>query len=259
MSPRIHLAPDTGAVVLPVGPEAVCVRHRAYVPPRTNEGCLHLTWEAFLDAPKRALEGRSVMVVVGLSRLATPSNRTKVGPLLWGHLPGVTRLVVDRTLFVAEPWRAVWHLLAVAGRYREYTYSYLAESHWEAAQEGRRDDPFTLEALCEGGRGLIQSHAPTFFEGFEVERVALGPEVHAAYQELKARSFEEEHTSAAIITRLAAFAAEHLPRRRLPTSARLFDARSHRVVQTDLRVDDWLVGRLRALVDLTNGLARAFA
>jgi hypothetical protein len=258
MTARIVLARDTGSVRLGVGAESLCVRHRTYAPPQTREGCLHLTHEEFVADHKRALAGRSVMVVVGLSKLATPGNRTRVGPLLWGPLPGLSRISVDRTLFVAEPWRAWWHFGCVGAPYREYTYSYLAESHWKAAREGVRDDPFSLEAIAECGRGVVRSEYRRFFEPLSVARVEMPREVHEQYQREKAAAFDEEHTAKAIIKRLAAFAQKAFPRRTIPTTARLFERTAHHIVQTDLAVDDWLVGELRGLVEMTDGIGAAF-
>lgn len=255
----IHLAPDTGSVRLDVGDEAVCVRHRTYAPPQTAPGCLHLEWETFAADPERALRGRSVMIVVGLNRIITPANRTKVGPLVLRPREGLTRISVDRTLFVSEPWRTWFHFGCVGAPYREYTYSYLAESHWRAAQdEVRDDDPFSLEAIVQAGRRVIRSYSPRYFDAFEVRRIAVGPDVHARYQEEKERAFEEESTPHAIITRLSRIAAEALPGRRIPAPHRLFETRSHMVTQTDLAVDDYLVGVLRRLVEITNGVAGEF-
>jgi hypothetical protein len=254
----IILAKDTSAVNLDVGAEAICVRHRSYAPPSTNAGCLHLDYEEFATDHKHALSGRSVMVIVGLSRIASPGNRTKVGPLLWGPIQGVRRISVDRTLFVAEPWRAWWHFGAVGARYREYTYSYLAESHWRAAQEGVREDPFTIGAIAECGAGIITSHYGKFFDPLDIETVQLPQDAHAEYQELKAATFDEEHTAKAIIARLAEFAQKACPQRCLPTTARLFSKDSHRIVMTDLAVDEFLVGQLRDLVALTDAVGARF-
>ncbi len=254
----IILAKDIGAGQLDVGSEAVCVRHRDYAAPITRNGCLHVTHEELVADHRRALAGRNTMVVVGLSRIATPSNRTKVGPLLWGPLDGVRRISVDRTLFVAEPWRAWWHFGAVGVRYREYTYSYLAESHWRAAQDGIRDDPFSIEAIAECGAGVVRSEDERHFERIDVEVVAMPAQTHAAYQDLKARAFDEEHTAKAIIARLASFAAEACPQRSIPTASRLFASDAHRIVRTDLRVDEYLVNRLLDLARLTDAIAARF-
>ena len=257
-APAIILARDTGSVEVDADDGAVCVRHRGCEPPRTGPGCLHLTHEEFAADHRAALAGRSLMVLVGLSRIATPANRTRVGPLLWGPLPGLRRISVDRTLFVAEPWRAWWHFGAVGAPYRQYTYSYLAESHWRAAQDGVREDPFSLAAIARCGAGVVRSCYPRYFEPLDVEIAPVPPDARTAYVELKERAFDEEHTPSAIVERLAEFAQAACPRRAIPTPARLFAATSHRIVATDLGVDRWLVGRLRALVDLTDGIGRAF-
>ncbi|HEX6940908.1 MAG TPA: hypothetical protein VF158_15935 [Longimicrobiales bacterium] len=255
----IILSHDTAAVRLDVDREAICVRHPSYAAPQTGPGCAHMSWEAFAAAPDRALAGRSVMVVVGLNRIITPGNRTTVGPLVLRPRQGLRRISVDHTLFVSEPWRAWFHFGCVGAPYREYTYSYLAETHWRAAQdEVRDDDPFSAGAIIEAGRGVIRSLDARYFEPLEIQRVRVGADVHARYQIEKRRAFDAEHTPHRIITRLARIAADACPARRIPTPRRLFDARRHRIVQTDLKVDDYLVGQLRALVETTNAVAEAF-
>lgn len=255
---RIILAANTGDVRLPEADVyALCVRHDGYDPPVTGPGCRHVTAAEFLRAPTEQMRDVGLVVVVGLGRILTPQNRTRVGPYLLRPLPGIRRISVDRTLFVVEPWRAWWHFGCVGARYREYTYSYLAESHWRGAQDGMRDDPFTLDAINEAGRDVIESVGPAFFKPLDVVVRKLPPRAHAEYQTLKARAFDEEHTSAAIVRRLAVFAQEQCPERHVPSTAQLFSRREPAVLQTDLGVDEWLVGRLRALVALTNGVHAA--
>ena len=253
----ILLAQDTGAVRLDVGAESVCICAKGYTAPQTSPGCLHLSASDFLAAPARALEGRTTLVVVGLNKIITPPNRTKVGPHLLRPRPGLRRISVDRTLFVSEPWRAWWHFGCVGAPYREYTYSYLAETHWNGAQDGLREDPFTLEAITQAGRGVIRVQPDYKVEPLLIQTIRLEQADHDAYAELKTLAFEEEHTAHAIVARLAAFAQERCPARRIPQASRVFDAPGV-VVRTDLRVDDHLVGRLVALVDLASGIGAAF-
>lgn len=257
---RIVLARDTGLVRLDLDAHALCVRHRSYDPPLTGAGCRHMTFDAFEDDPRDAMRGRDTLAVVGLGRIITPGNRTReVFEVLFNLTDDWQKVSLDRTLFVSEPWRAWFHFGFVGARYREYTYSYLAESHWKAFGDGvRGDDPFGLEAIVDCGRGVVRSEDEQYFDEVAVETVALGAAAHAEYQELKAVAFDEEHTAPAIIDRLSRFAQAACPLRRIPTPARLFDRTAHRIVRTDLKVDEYLTGRLLALVELTNGIAAAF-
>jgi hypothetical protein len=256
----IILARDTGKVRLlkDVGAGAICVRHRTYDPPDTMSGCWHLTWEEFEADPAAALRSRSLMIVVGLNKIITPANRTKVGPLLLRSEPGLRRVSVDRTLFISEPWRAWFHFGCVGAPYREYTYSYLAESHWKAAREGVREDPFTLEQIGQWGAGVVRCDYARWFEPLRAEVVQLDAAAHEEYAALKVRAFEEEHTESGVVGRLAAFAQERCPRRAIPSVARLFASTAPSIVRTDLAVDAYLAEQIERLVSLTDGIASLF-
>lgn len=255
----IHISPRTDIELPEVDAGAIVVRHKAYEAPRTGPGARHVIWEDFLEAPRAWISGSSTMVVVGLNRILTPSNRTKLGPYLLRPTAGLRRISVDRTLFTVEPWRAWWHFGCVGAPFQDYTYSFLAESHWRAAQDGARPDPFTLETIIDAGHGVIVAHGDPWFSPLEVHRVVMPEEIHEAYQQEKAQAFEEEHTPKAIIRRLADFAQVAMPERSILTPSRLFSTRKPVVMQTDLGVDDWLVGQLRGLVDLSNGIIKGCA
>lgn len=251
------LARQPGAVRLDVGP-AVVVRHPRYEWPQVS-GAERVEWDAFTADPRRWLRPERRLVVVGLTRLMTPGNRTdEVFEVLFNTSPDVEKISVDRALFVAEPWRAWFHWGLVGATYREYTYSYLAESHWRAAHDGEpREDPFTLNELVRWGHGVVEARDPAWFDDVTVEVVEVDAETDAAYQAEKALAFEEEHAAPALVRRLSAFAQRVCPQRSIPTAGRLFDRQRHRIVRTSLRVDEYLVGELLAAVRLHDGVLAA--
>ncbi len=250
---RLTNAPETLDLNLPVG--ALCVHHKASMP---VPGCESMTFAAFAEKPQTALKGRNAVVVVGMSRARTPSNRAQPYWDALYHFDG-PRYSVDRTLFVGEPWRALWHFNLVGAPYQVYTYSYLAETHWRAYREGlRADDPFSADALIDAGRGVITSDKARFFD-LTVETVPVGESAHAGYQAEKTAAFAEEHTFAAIMRRLSVFAANACPARSMPTTTRVFDDPAQRVVQTDLGIDEYLVDEIVSVADITNRVAEAFA
>lgn len=257
----IVLAPRIEDAVIDADAGALVVRHADYPSPRVGDGCRVVTWPTFAAAPEAHLRGIKRLVVVGLGRILSPSNRTKVGPLLLRPLPGVERVSVDRTLFFGEPWRAWWHFGCVGAPFGIYSYSYLVESHWRGAQEGAREDPVSLAQIVKHGRGVIRALAPRFFGDFAHRVVPLGADAHAAYAEEKARAFEHEHTSAALLARLGAFAQKLCPERSVPPERALWRGIGEvpPIVHTDLAVDAWLVGELRSRVNLTNGIFEAFS
>jgi hypothetical protein len=254
----IHLANDTSRVKLDVGPEAICVRHHEYAEPMTREGCGHVLWADFVDRWRGLVHGKTTLIVVGISRIITPANRVRVGQILMRPIEGVRRISVDRTLFVGEPWRMFWHFSCIRLPYQDLTDSFLAENRWRQAQEGRREDPFSLEKVVAGAAGHVWSHDREHFSGFTIDVQPVSSRGHEEYQEAKARSFEEEHTPAAIIGRLSALAKRLCPERAIPTRSGLFKSTSHHVVRSNLPVDGYLVGELQNIVTLTNGISNAF-
>lgn len=256
----ILLTRDTGMVQIDVGPEAVCIRHQNYNPPVTREGCLHLMIEEFARRPRAWMDGRSIVVTVGLNRIITPGNRTaEVFEILFNNSGEYRKISIDHTLFIGEPWRAWFHFGLVGAPYREYTYSYLAESHWKAFCDGARpDDPFALSEIEKWGAGIVRCEYPRYFEPVAEEIVEVDADTHRRYQDLKAEVFEDEHAIGRILARLSRFAQDACPRRSVPTIGRLFDRTAHRIVRTDLMIDEYLVGRLRETIALTDGIAARF-
>lgn len=254
----IVLTTDPESVVLNVGSEGLCVRHKAYAPVRTRPGCPAVTYEELEADFQSLIKGRTTLIAVGLNRIITPSNRARVGALLLKPRKGLVRKIsVDATLFVAEPWRAYFHFGFTRQRYKEFTYSYLAESRWRAAQDGVGADPFSFDAICAEGAGVLVSKYRKLFGELDARRVELPPGVHAEYQEEKAAAFDEETTIAGVLSRLGRFAQAALPERSVPTLAQFF-RKPRPIVQTDLKVDDYLVGILRDRAGMIDALGEHF-
>jgi hypothetical protein len=238
---------------------AFCVRHKSYLAPPVGPGCIHLTWEQFELEPYRYIESKKTMIVVGLNRLLTPSNRVKRGPLLLRPYPNLRRVSVDRCLFVSEPWKAWFHFGCVGAPYGQFTYSFLAESRWRAWHNDERgENPFSEDEIVRWGEGHISADHSAYFDGINVDVVPVSNAVQTDYEELKEACFAEEKTASAIIQRLAKFAGEVAPERTFPARHRLWAKRSHKMVRTDLPVDVWLVGELLTLASMTDGVARRF-
>lgn len=221
--------------------------------------------EAVVAEPERYFGEPGTMVVCGLSRLNTPTNRVRLGQVLHRQRPGITRLSVDDRLFVIDPWRMFWHFIAVGADYRGLTDSFLAETKWLAAREQQTPDPFSLDEVKRWGAGVIRCIDPFEFADpiLEVREVSAG--VREKYAAEKALAFEEEPTIQGIIRRLAAIAATAEPSRTIPTKAGLFRVCAGsllrervRIVRTDLPVDALLTGEVLHLIALTNGIAESF-
>ncbi len=220
--------------------------------------------DEFLRAPSEHVREPGTMLVLGLSDMLTPANRVRVGQAILRPWPGIERVVVDRSLFVAEPWRAWWAFRAVKAPYLDYADSYIAETRCKAAEERQTDDPFSLAELIRWGQDVIAAPDPLRLGPWSEEIVPVSEDVRAEYDALKALAFDEETTLAGLLRRLTGFAEEAEPRRAIPKPADLFP-RSRpmlplavRVVRTDLPVDAFLTGRLRRVYETTRGLADHF-
>jgi hypothetical protein len=251
--PKILLADDPSSVQIECSGRALCVHHGQ--PPVA--GMPAMPFSDFRIDARRHVEALDALVFVGLSRAMTPANRTDmVWEVLFNKAAGLRKYSVDSVLFVGEPWRMWFHFGLTGATYRDYTYSYIAESQAKSWLDGARDDdPFALDESVRWCRPSVRSSGTPWFAPLAVEVIPLPAEVHARYAEEKARAFDEEQAVGRVVARLERVAAAALPRRRLPSSGRLWATRKPSVVVSDLPVDAWLVARLRHLVDLTNAIA----
>lgn len=209
-----------------------------------------------LARPERHLASPGTMVVVGLSRLMSPSNRVCLGRALLRPRPGIERISVDDVLFVSEPWRAWWHFRAVgADAPWRLTDSFLAETRWRTALETGAPDPFSADAIVSAARGMAVAPDPFRFPTVEVEVRPVSAEVRAEYAREKELAFEHERTVAAIVRRLSSVAQGAEPKRSIPSTASLWRRPPERIVRTDLPVDEWLVGQLLDRMATTNAVA----
>lgn len=231
---------------------------------RAPDGVPVVGLDDFLRSPGEHTREPGTMLVLGLSEMLTPANRVRVGQAFLRPWPGLQRIVVDRSLFVAEPWRAWWAFRAVLAPYLDYADSYIAETRWKAAEERQTPDPFSLAEILRYGDGVVAAPDPLRFGAWSETVVETSDEVRTEYAALKAAAFDEETTLQGLLRRLSEFADEVEPRRHIPKPADLFRVRPTlllepvRVVRTDLPVDAFLTGRLRRVYDTTNGIADYF-
>lgn len=256
---RILLTADTSDIgPLDVHGPAYAIVAKGYDAP---SGLPVVDVEAVLAEPDRWLNPEATQVVVGLSRLLTPSNRVKLGQALLRPRPNLRRVVVDDVLFVADPWRAFWPLFATRIAFEGYTDSYIAETRHKAAVEMQTPDPFRAENLIAHAAGHIIARRPFVFGPLTEEVQPATPAQHAAYLEAKEAAFAEEKTLPAIVSRLRAFADSCVPSK-IPSRAALFRRRDSglpvQIVRSDLGVHRFLAEDVRHVVNLTNDLAVAF-
>ena len=213
--------------------------------------------EVVLADAERLLDGSKTMVVVGLTRMMTPTNRVQLGRVFLRPRSGLTRICVDRTLFVGEPWRAWWMFRAVGeDGYFGLTDSFLAETRWNAAEEMGTEDPFSWEHLSRAMEGVVRVDDALRLCPLAWNTVETDDATKAEYAEEKERAFTNEKTLPAIVRRLTRVAQRAVPDRQVPELASLYRSKSERKpIRTDLGVDAFLSARLDSRIRLTNAVA----
>lgn len=255
---RVILSKSIADVAIDTGMPTLCVRHKAYDTPEIAGDVEHVLYSDFKRDARRWL-GDKALVFVGLTRCMTPGTRTQE---VWEVLCNLTRdhpkWSIDTALFLREPWRAWFHFGVTNQPYGQYTYSYLAESHWKAYQDGTREiDPFGADEIVRWGRGAVCPEYGRFFDQVSVTVHPMSADVHAEYADLKAECFDQEHTIGAIVRRLGKFAQRVCPERSIPDPTRVFHRTRHQIARTDLKIDVYLADRLLELASLTDEVAGA--
>lgn len=254
---RILLTRNPSNVSLELPEPCLCVYHKDFQPILNSPS---LSFQDFKADPRHYLNGLRHLVLVGLNRIVTPSNRTDlVFEILFNNTPELPKTSIDTTLFIGKPWRSWFHFGIVGAEYQEYTYSYIAESNYESFWNGiHDDDPFDLETIRRSGDGIVQSDYKQYFVSPTVQVIPAPTSVHSEYQRRKAELFDTERSISKILTSLALFAQESVPERSVPALGRFFQQQTSIIVSTDLGIDTWLVSELQRIAVLTNSILEAF-
>lgn len=138
------------------------------------------------------------MIVVGLNRMLTQSNRCE---MLWEYLftmtPSIPKVSIDTAPFLGEPWRLWFHYgLTGAGKFG-VTYSYAIETEWQ--HWFYRD---TADCRLSGANiGLFLtdtiSDLPPLTTSFDLTEI--GPDDEEWYGELRQSVFAKRDTPKLII------------------------------------------------------------
>lgn len=238
--------------------DPICVFAEDYGP---ILGCDRVSYSEFEDAPREAVADYQTVVFVGLTDMMTPSNRTDdVWEFAFNQMETDT-VSVDEYLFRSDPWRSWFHFGLIGAEYRDYTYSYLAETDYEKYFNGRTDDnPFSIAELKKWGDGVIESHYTKYFREFTVNvEYETDSSEEYEYSELVDELFQTKNTIGQVRRALEDYADELYPDRQLPTRHQLFRGeREWELRITDLPIDQWKAGYLQDLVDLTDNIAEEF-
>jgi hypothetical protein len=107
---------------------AVVVYHEMYDKP-VIEAEQILPWQKYRAVYQDVIAKE--IVLVGLNRMITPSNRCDfVHEYLTTLTPNIPKIVIDTAPFIGEPWRLFFHYLFSNSNKFGCTYSYPIEGEW---------------------------------------------------------------------------------------------------------------------------------
>lgn len=110
-----------------INDEDVIVTHPMHDRPMVE--ARHVEWSHF-RLHYQSIECKR-LVLVGLSRMITPSNRCDtVNDFLQTMSPGIEKIIIDTSPFIGEPWRLWFHFSVAYREFLGYTYSYPVEGDW---------------------------------------------------------------------------------------------------------------------------------
>lgn len=170
-----------------------------------------------------------LIVVIGLNRIITPSNRCDmVNEYLQTMTSNIRKICIDNEPFIGEPWRLWFHYsIANCGNFG-ITYSFAIETEWE--HWFYRDTPHCR--LSADNIRLFISDTVSDIDPYRTifEFKEIGTDEEAWYQNTKAAVFEKRDTPKLIINDLIKASNRHFGldlsfnsfRRRAEESATLF-------------------------------------
>lgn len=224
-------------------------------------GCESVSLDEFSEDPRGHLNDYETAIFLGLSDMMTPSNRTDdVWEYTFNQMD-IPTVSVDTYLFRSDPWRSWFHFGLVDAEYRDYTYSYLAETDYDQYFNGRTDDnPFSLDEIKKWGDGIIESHYKRYFKSFNVTvGYEADPSEEYEYSELLDELFEEKNTMGQVRRGLESFADEIYPERNVPSRHQIFKGdREWNIRRTNLPIDQWKASHLTDLAVLTDSISEEF-
>jgi hypothetical protein len=107
----------------------IVVYHEMYIRPLIN-GVTVIDWVTFRSSYMKYVYDS--IVLVGLNRMITPSNRCDfIFDYLTTLTPHIPKIIVDSSPFIGEPWRVFFHYLFSKCNKFGDNYSYTVEGDWK--------------------------------------------------------------------------------------------------------------------------------
>lgn len=220
-----------------------------------------IKFKEFKEEPRKKLNEYETLIMVGLSNMMTPSNRTdEVWEYTFNQMDK-NCISIDKYLFRSDPWRTWFHFGLIDAEYRDYTYSYLAETDYEKYYNGLSEkNPLSYKEIKKWGGGLIESNYKRYFKKFDIKvGYQVNPSEEYEYMEKLDELFKTKNTIGQVIRGLESYAEDIHPGRNVPSRHKLFKGdRSFQLNVTDLPVDEWKSNYLKYLADFTNRILEGF-
>jgi len=251
---------DTETLNLDLTGSVLCIHHKDYAPPIGGADTMRFAAFRARYSKDPALLDYDNIVIVGTNRIVTPSSRNDpVFEVLFSGTRHINKVSVDNVPFISQPWRTWFHFGITNELYSIYDYSYKAETDYNKFIEGFSDhNPFSLEEMIKWSDGPVRVDYNEYFTDWQIVEIDLMPDVIAEYEDLKAMLFETEDNPKAIVQKLSRFARFRCKQRCVPQPYAIFrKPRGLKIVKTNLKVDDYLVGQLLNIINLTNDYLRS--
>ena len=260
---RIFFSKHVENLVVPVKGKTICIYHKQYAKclPEISD-CEFLEFGKLCDTFQEHdyFTGMQSVVFVGANKFFTTSTRFHpVFEILQYGLKGLERFAVDRSPSIGPLWRIFPHFSLAGVPFGEYTYSYLLESHYNSFLAGvRADNPLDIEKIKSYAAGDVSIDYKRFFAEPKVEIVEMSQDVHEGYHALKEELFSEHSEINKIIRALADFVKASCQDRLVPSDHKIFDmSEDVHIIRTDLKVDEYLTGKLLSKMEEVNRVAEA--
>lgn len=126
----IFFVKDPASLVIEGVPEdTLLVYHSEYAPPKVR-GATAISFDDFRN--KYVDYHVNMIILVGLNRMITPSNRCDfIHEYLSTLTANIPKLSIDTEPFIGEPWRLFFHYLFTSNNTFKRPHSYAVQTEWE--------------------------------------------------------------------------------------------------------------------------------
>lgn len=260
---RIFFSKNMKSLNIPVAGNTICIYHKQYekcLP--WMDDCQFVEFGKLCDTFQEHdyFTEKDSVVFIGANKLFTTSTRFHpVFEILQYGLNGMERFAVDISPYVGSLWRIFPHFSLAGIPFDEYTYSYLLESHYNSYLEGVRvDNPLDIRKIKQYAAENVSIDYQRFFAEPSVKIVEVSSDVHDGYLALKKELFYKYSDINKIIRGLVDYAKSACIERLVPSEHKIFEMPEEvHIIRTNLKVDEYLAGKLLTKISEVNQVVEA--